>query len=472
MERRWKGRGPWVLMCALVLALGVFVAGCGGDDEESGGSSSSGQSSSGGGPDTIRVAILSDCEGAFGAFYEADIGGAQTVLIDKYGAKAKGKKPSDGLGPAKVAGKTVEIVGYGCSNDTADKAIEETRRLMEQEKADILIGPLSGDEGIAVANYAKDNPDKTFINGTSGAQDATLKVQAPNFFRFHSDGAQWAAGLGDYAYNKLGWKTAAVIGDDYSFPYTSLAGFIAEFCAVGGKVTKRIWPALGEKDYSSFISQIPKDVDGVMVGIGGSGLISFIKQYRQQRGDIDPKKIMGNNFWPDPLILKEIGAQINGAYTAQPTAPDSTEAAATEYVAKLDKAYGKAIADTASSVFTYNYYNAMQGLVSGLEQVKGDISGGQKALQQALAKTEVDGAYGKITLDDNRNGVADNYVAQIVKGDNGYTAKTIAKIPGVEQTFAGTFSSSTPAPDRTNPECKKGSAPPWVGKAESVSFGT
>ena len=256
-------------------------------------------------------------------------------------------------------------MGYGCSNDTADKAIEETRRLMEQQKADILIGPLSGDEGIAVANYAKDNPDKTFINGTSGAQDATLKVQAPNFFRFHSDGAQWAAGLGDYAYNKLGWKTAAVIGDDYSFPYTSLAGFIAEFCALGGKVTKRIWPALGEKDYSSFISQIPKDVDGVMVGIGGSGLISFIKQYRQQRGDIDPKKIMGNVFWPDPLILKEIGAQINGAYTAQPTAPDSTEAAATEYVAKLDKAYGKAIADTASSVFTYNYYNAMQGLVSG-----------------------------------------------------------------------------------------------------------
>ena len=52
---------------------------------------------------------------------------------------------------------------------------------------------------------------------------------------FHSDGAQWAAGLGDYAYNKLGWKTAAVIGDDYSFPYTSLAGFIAEFCAVGGR---------------------------------------------------------------------------------------------------------------------------------------------------------------------------------------------------------------------------------------------
>ena len=110
---------------------------------------------------------------------------------------------------AKVGDAEIEIVGTGCADDTADKAIEETRRLMEQEDADILIGPLSGDEGIAVANYAKEHPDKTFINGTSGAQDTTLKVQAPNFFRFHSDGAQWSAGLGDYAYNELGWKTAA-----------------------------------------------------------------------------------------------------------------------------------------------------------------------------------------------------------------------------------------------------------------------
>ena len=130
------------------------------------------------------------------------------------------------------------MVGYGCADDTADKAIEETRRLVEQEGADILVGPLSGDEGIAVANYAKEHPDKTFINGIAGAQDSTLKVQAPNFFRYHPDGAQWSAGLGDYAYNDLGWKKAAIIGDDYSFPYTSLAGFVAEYCAIGGNITE------------------------------------------------------------------------------------------------------------------------------------------------------------------------------------------------------------------------------------------
>ena len=256
---------------------------------------------------TIKVGFLSDCEGAFGSFFEPTISGVQPGADRAAGAKAAGEKPTDGVTGAKIAGKNIEIVGYGCADDTADKAIEETRRLMEQEDADILVGPLSGDEGIAVANYAKEHPDKTFINGIAGAQDSTLKVQAPNFFRFHPDGAQWSAGLGDYAYNELGWKTAAIIGDDYSFPYTSLAGFVAEYCAIGGKITKRVWAPLGEKDYSSFISQIPDDVDGLYVGIGGSGLISFIKQYEQQKGSVDTKKMMGNIFWDDPLVLKEVG---------------------------------------------------------------------------------------------------------------------------------------------------------------------
>ena len=148
-------------------------------------------------------------------------------------------------------------MGIGCSNDKADTAIKETRRLMEQLKADIMIGPLSGDESIAVANYAKQHPDKTFVDGSAGAQDTTLKVRAPNFFRFNGDGAQWNAGLGDLAYNKLGWKTAAVIADDYSFGWTSAAGFIAEFCAAGGKVTKRVFPPLNTTDYSSFAQQLP-----------------------------------------------------------------------------------------------------------------------------------------------------------------------------------------------------------------------
>jgi branched-chain amino acid transport system substrate-binding protein len=468
-------RRPWLrllLAAIMALCLALTVAACGDDDDDDGnGDGGGGGAAESGG--NIKIGILSDCEGAFGAFFEPDIAGAHVPMINRGARAVNEKKPSDGVEGAKVAGKNIEIVGYGCADDTADKAIEETRRLMEQEDADILVGPLSGDEGIAVANYAKEHPDQTFVNGTSGAQEATLKVRAPNFFRFHTDGAQWSAGLGDYAYNELGWRTAAIVGDDYSFPYTSLAGFVAEFCAIGGDVTDRVWPPLGEKDYSSFISQIPEDVDGLYVGIGGSGLVSFLKQYEQQRGRIDPKKVMGNVFFDDPLVLKEVGDSLTGALTAGPTAGDSTEASAQEYVNEIEAVYPE-IAPLASSVFVYNYYTAMEALLTALEEVDGDISGGQKALQEALAGVELDAAYSHVSLDDNRQGIADNYVKRIVpdtNGDNVPDVRTIRRIPEVDQTFGGFFSEETPDLDRSNPTCDKKDPPAWVGSAEPVDFG-
>ncbi len=459
-------------LVGVVAALALVGAGCGGDDDEPAGGGTTEESGGGG---AIKIGFLSDCEGAFGSFFEPTISGANLALIKYAGATAAGEKPSDGVTGAKIAGKDVEIVSYGCADDTADKAIEETRRLMEQEDADVMIGPLSGDEGIAVANYAKEHPDKTFVNGIAGAQDSTLKVQAPNFFRFHPDGAQWSAGLGDYAYNDLGWKTAAIVGDDYSFPYTSLSGFVAEFCAIGGNVTKRIWAPLGEEDYSSYISQIPDNVDGLYVGIGGAGLINFVKQYEEQKGRVDTERMLGNVFWDDPLVLKEVGASLVGGATAAMTAADSNAPEVATYIKGLEDAYGKEISGLGPSVFTYGYYTGMTALIKGLEAVDGEVAD-QAALQEALAGVTLSGEeapWGDVKLDDNRQAISDVYVKKIVKdanGDNVPDVQTFRRIPAVDQTFNGVFSADTPAPDRTNPKCVEGEPPPWVGNAEEVDF--
>ena len=132
-----------------------------------------------------------------------------------------------------TAGKKIEIV-KGSSDASPDSAVRAARKLVEQDGVKVLVGPLSGDEGIAVKDYAKTQPDVTFINGTSAAQDTTLRDPAPNFFRFSTDGAQWMAGLGTYAFNDKGYKKVATVAEDYSFPYTQVFGFMAEFCKAGG----------------------------------------------------------------------------------------------------------------------------------------------------------------------------------------------------------------------------------------------
>ena len=473
----------WLL--ALVAVFAAFVAaGCGGDDEAEETTRTEGQTQTAATGGTtgqgkpIRIAVLSDCEGAFGAFWEQTIGGVHAAFIEHADATAKDpNKPSAGITGGSVGGRPFRIVGYGCSNDRADKAITETRRLMEQLNADMMIGPLSGDESIAVANYAKAHPNKTFVNGSAGAQDTTLQVQAPNFFRFNGDGAQWNAGAGDVAYNDLGWRNAAVIADDYSFAWTSAAGFIAEFCAAGGKVTKRVFPPLNTTDYSSYVQQLPTDVDGYFWVVGGAGTIPSLKAYEQAHGPIDAKKFIGNLFWGTPGQFEQLGPRVSGAYIGSAgSAGDLKTDKATEYAALIGRAYKKfpdfpgTAASQAASTFVYNYYLNAWALIQALEQVNGDISGGQKKLQQALAKVTLDAPYGQVKLDENRQAIQDQFVQQLYTKGGQLAVRTVRRVPAVDQSFGGTFTPNTPPPGRNFPPCEKKELP-WVGKAERIVNG-
>jgi branched-chain amino acid transport system substrate-binding protein len=458
-RRHW----PWALLAALVLVLATLAAGCGGGDDEAGQEETTPAATTGGEAtgEPIKIGHLSNCEGPFAPFYDQTTGGAMLPLIQR-GAEPSGSKGSDGLENAVVAGHPIELV-YGCSDATPDKAVEEARRLVEQENVDILVGPLSGSEGIAVANYSKEQPDVTFVNGISGAQDTTLKVRSPNFFRWHSDGAQWTAGLGDYAYNELGWRRVVTMGDDYDFPYTQIAGFTAEFCALGGQVVERLWPALGEEDYSSFIAQIPSDVDGFFLGVGGTGTVAFVKQYEQLKGNL-ADDIIGGVFMTDPVIHKELKNRVVGVVTAGMTSGDSQEQSYLDYADGLAQAYPD-LEGTAASVFAYGNYTAMEAIAQALEQVDGDLSDGHEAFRETMSTMTLDAPLGPIKLDENRQAIMDNFLQQIVEdqtGDGVPDVKTIKRIPEVDQTFAGFFSPETPSPDRTHPECKSGNPPPWT----------
>src|SRR5256714_5586017 len=189
----------------------------------------------------VLVAIMTDCKGAFGFGYEPDIGGAEAAFATYAGGKAVNpKKPSAGMNGITAGGKQIKIVGYGCGNDNVPLAVTETKRLMEQLNADVMIGPLSGDEAVSVANYAKSHPTKTFIIGTAGTPGTAPAEAPPNAVLLHRGGAAGGRGIGEIAYKKLGWRKAAIIEDDYSFGRTSAAGMIADFCAIRGHLPQRV----------------------------------------------------------------------------------------------------------------------------------------------------------------------------------------------------------------------------------------
>ncbi len=161
----------------------------------------------------VKIGLLATLEGPFAA------GGADGMRGAELAVKQRG---------GMVAGRKIEVI-KAVSDAKPDVAVNATRKLVEQDKVDIMVGPLSGGEGIAVKDYSKTQPQVTFINGGSGAQATTLVNPSPNFFRFNTEGAQWMVGLGKAALAK-GYKRMMVIAEDYAFPYSQVQGFMAEYC--------------------------------------------------------------------------------------------------------------------------------------------------------------------------------------------------------------------------------------------------
>jgi branched-chain amino acid transport system substrate-binding protein len=388
---------------------------------------------------TIKVGLLATLEGPFTVLGQDGVRGAELAL-NEAGYMAGGKK--------------LEVI-KGSSDASPDSAVKAARKLVEQDGVAILIGPLSGDEGLAVKDYAKTQPKVTFINGTSAAQDTTLRDPAPNFYRFTTDGAQWMAGLGDYAYNVKKYKKVVTIAEDYSFPYTQVFGFMAGFCKAGGHVPKKFWVPIGNKDFSSVIAAIPDDVDAIYVALGGADGVNFLTQY-QQAGGTAP--LIGGSITVDQTVLGTKGKQrdyVVGTPAAGPIADNSEEPQWKKFVADYKAAYKDGF--PSPSLFAQGYYINTKAVLLALDKVGGDLSDGEAKFRDVLGKLEFDTPTGMVKLDKNRQAIADNYLTEVAKADDGHLYnKVINVLKAVNQTLG------IPEADflklgianRDNPDCK------------------
>lgn len=367
--------------------------------------------------DTLKIGLLATLEGPFAVPGQDGIRGAELALKQRGGT---------------AGGKKIEFI-KGSSDGTPDKAVNATRKLVEQDKVQIMIGPLSGDEGVAVKNYAKSKPDITFVNGSSGAQAATLVDPSPNFFRFNSEGAQWMVGLGEHALGK-GYKKMFLIAEDYGFPYSQVQGFMASYCAKGGKVVDKAWVPLGTKDYSTVIAKIPKDIDALLVVLGGSDAVNFLTQYEQAGGN---KPMVGGSITVDQTVLNYKGKRresLLGTASAGPMADSIDTGEWKKFVADYKAAFKDGF--PSPSLFAYLYYINTKAALDGLDAVKGDLGGGQKAYRAALQKTNFAGPAGPVKIDDNRNGVGTTYITEVVKAaDGSFTNKVVKQVPNITQTL-------------------------------------
>jgi branched-chain amino acid transport system substrate-binding protein len=366
--------------------------------------------------ETIKIGVLATLEGPFAAGGQDGMRGAELALKERNGM---------------VAGKRIEIV-KASSNAQPNVAVDAVRKLIEQDKVNIVVGPLSGSEGIAVKDYSKSQPGMTFINGSSGAQATTLVNPSPNFFRFHTEGAQWMVGLGNYAFNEKGYKRMALIAEDYAFPYSQVQGFMTEYCKAGGKMIEKFWVPLGAKDYSSVIARIPQNIDALLVVLGGADAVNFLTQYEQAGGG---KPMVGGSITVDQTVLNFRGRRresLLGTPSAGPMADSIDTPAWQKFVADYKANFRDGF--PSPSLFAFLYYTSMKAALDGLEAVGGDLSGGQAKYRDALQKLVLKTPAGDVRLDDNRQAIGSTFITEVARtADGQFYNKVVKTVANVDQ---------------------------------------
>jgi len=387
---------------------------------------------------TIKIGVLATLEGPLALLGQDAMRGTELAL-DEFGGK--------------IGNRKIELVKES-SNAKPDVAIAKAKKLIEQDNVDLFIGPLSGGEGLAVKEYAKSVPGKTFINGTSAAQELTLRDPAPNLFRFTGDGAQWQAGLGAYAYDVKKYKRVALVSEDYSFPYSQVAGFAAEFCPRGGKIVEKFWVPLGTKDFSSVIAKIPANIDAIYIIVSGADAVNFLTQYQQSGGKLP---MIGGTPAVDRNVLSTKGAfrkSTIGVVTAGPISESNEDPLWQNLVKAYRKKYPDGLGSPSFAALTY-YVNT-KATLTALAKVNGDLSGNQEKFRAALQETQIDTPMGRVSLDANRQGIVDNFISEVAeRPDGSLYLKLVARATGVNQTLGvprEAFMARGPA-SRDNPSC-------------------
>lgn len=354
-----------------------------------------------------------------------------------------------------IGGRRIEFIRES-SNAQADVALARARKLIEQDNVDIILGPLSGAEGIALRDYSRTLTGKTIVNGSSGAADTTLRNPSPNFFRFSTDGTQWMAGLGNHVFRNMNIREVAVSAGDYAFPYAQVFGFNIEYCRAGGRV-QHYWAPLGTTDFSAQIAQINRSSAGAVVVVhGGTDGLAFMTQYAQSGGT---KPLIAGSIMADQTMLSARGPHrrvMVGMISGGPIADVIDDPTWREFVERYRRRWLNEGGFQSPSIHGVNYTTNLYGILHALREVDGDLGNNQQAFQRALAAARITAPTGAaVRLDHNRQAISDIFLNRIEERDGRAQVVAFARADAVNQTL------NTPeqqflalgAPSRDNPGC-------------------
>jgi branched-chain amino acid transport system substrate-binding protein len=356
-----------------------------------------------GGP--LKVGLMLPYSGTY-----AQLGEAITRAMELY-VKQKG---------GTLGGRQITFVKLDDESAPA-KGAENTTKLVEGEKVDILCGTVHSGVAMAMAKIAREAGITTIIPN-AGADILTRQQCAKNIFRTSFTNGQVGLATGK-AMVDAGVKNAVSLTWKYAAGDESVGGFKDTFTSAGGKVLKEIAVPFPDVEFQSALAEIASlKPDAVYSFFAGGGAAKYIKDYAAAKLGIP---LWGPGFLTDG-VEAAVGAAGDGVKTVLHYADDVDNPENKKFRADYQAAY-----NAAADVYAVQGWDAAQLLDVGLKAVGGDVSK-RDAMHAAMGQASFKSPRGPFKLSSN-NPVQNFYLRELKGGKN-----TLVKTAVTEFADSGT----------------------------------
>jgi branched-chain amino acid transport system substrate-binding protein len=171
----------------------------------------------------------------------------------------------------KAGGREIQLIR---EDDEAkpDVGLTKTRKLVERDRVDVLIGPVHSGVALAIRDYvhAQGIP---LIVPVAFTRDLTAPAKAsPWLFRVVETSDQGNFPMGIWVFKKTPYRKIVVMASDFVAGRHSAEAFIAAFKGAGGEIVKEIYAPLNTPDFAPYMAQASGlPADAVYAWFAGTG---------------------------------------------------------------------------------------------------------------------------------------------------------------------------------------------------------
>jgi len=312
----------------------------------------------------------------------------------------------------KLGGRELE---YFTVDDEAEpaKAPENTNKLVQRDKVDVLVGTVHSGVQMGMVKIAKEN-NTLMIIPNAGLDAATGALCSPNIFRTSFSNWQPSYPMGKVLADR-GVRNVISLAWKYGAGEEAVAGFTEGFIKAGGKSVRGLWIPFPNVEFQALLTEIASiKPDAVFVFFAGGGAAKFIKDYAAA-GLRKTIPLFGSGFLTDGVLdATEESAQ--GLETTLHYADGLNSKRDRDFRSAYYKAY-----TFTPDVYAVQGYDAGLLLAAGLDAVKGDISK-RKEITAAMEKAKIDSPRGAWTMSKAHNPIQDIYLRKVIGRENKFVS--------------------------------------------------